>query len=65
VMENVNAAVLGFYSNSHHAIFTHHTTNMHLHLKTLDNLLAGHIDDLILGEGMTLKLPSNQKPVKN
>jgi len=24
--------LLGFYSNAHHAIFTHHTTNMHIHV---------------------------------
>ena len=54
-----NSAVdlLGFYSNAHHAIFTHHTTNMHIHVKTKDNKIAGHVDALILGEGMVLKLP--------
>lgn len=51
------AELLGFYSNAHHAIFTHYTTNMHIHVKTTDNKLAGHVDDLTLGKGMTLKLP--------
>ena len=49
--------MLGFYSNSHHAIFTHHSTNMHIHFKTMDNKMAGHIDGLTLGKGMILKLP--------
>jgi len=49
--------ILGFYSKSHHAIFTHHTTNMHLHVKTTDNKTSGHLDGLTLGQGMTLKLP--------
>lgn len=49
--------LLGFYSNSHHAIFTHHTTNMHIHFKTTDNKLAGHVDDLVLSKDMELKLP--------
>ena len=49
--------LLGFYSNAHHAVFTHHTTNMHIHVRTTDNELAGHVDDLTLGKGMTLKLP--------
>lgn len=52
-----NVEILGFYSKSHHAIFTHHTTNMHLHFKTADENLAGHLDGLTLGKGMTLKLP--------
>lgn len=50
--------ILGFYSNSHHAIFTHHTTNMHLHVKTTDNSTSGHLDGLTLGQGMTLQLPT-------
>jgi len=49
--------LLGFYSNAHHTIFTHHTTNMHIHVRTTDNKLAGHVDDLTLGKGMILKLP--------
>ena len=50
--------MLGFYSDSHHAIFTHHTTNMHIHVKTVDNKLAGHVDGLTLEKGMILKLPN-------
>lgn len=57
-IENREVELLGFYSNSHHAIFTHHTTNMHIHVKTSDNEIAGHIDGLTLGKGMTLKLPA-------
>lgn len=58
-IKNRPLEILGFYSDSHHAIFTHHTTNMHLHVKTLDNKIAGHVDNLTLGEGMVLKLPDN------
>jgi acetolactate decarboxylase len=49
--------ILGFYSDSHHAIFTHHSTNMHMHFVTDDRKLSGHIDDLIPGEGLILSLP--------
>lgn len=57
-INNREVTMLGFYSDSHHAIFTHHTTNMHIHVKTVDNKLAGHLDDLTLGKGMILKLPN-------
>lgn len=56
-IENRQVEMLGFYSDSHHAIFTHHTTNMHIHVKTVDNKIAGHVDGLTLGQGMILKLP--------
>lgn len=49
--------IIGFYSDSHHAIFTHHNTNMHMHVKTIDNKIAGHVDGLTIGKGMILKLP--------
>jgi acetolactate decarboxylase len=59
-IHNKEAKMLGFYSNSHHAIFTHHTTNMHIHVKTTDNKIAGHIDGLTLGKEMVLKLPDTK-----
>ncbi|MCB0737599.1 MAG: decarboxylase [Bacteroidetes bacterium] len=51
--------ILGFYSKHHHAVFTHHTTNMHMHFKNTTGSLAGHVDKLALGEGTILKLPLN------
>ena len=59
-MSNQEVKMLGFYSDSHHTIFTHHTTNMHMHVKTVDNKLAGHVDGLTLGKGMILKLPDTK-----
>jgi acetolactate decarboxylase len=56
-IENADAEILGFYSNSHHAIFTHHTTNMHMHV--LSNDIAGHLDNITLGESCILKLPQS------
>ena len=53
--ENQAVAMLGFYSNKHHAIFTHHTTNMHVHVKS--DRATGHADGFVLGENMMLKLP--------
>jgi len=56
-INNRDVEMLGFYSNAHQAIFTHHTTNMHIHVKTAGNGVAGHVDGLFLENGMTLKLP--------
>ena len=49
--------ILGFYSSSHQGIFTHHDTNVHMHFSLSNEKLAGHLDDMILGEYMRLKLP--------
>jgi acetolactate decarboxylase len=56
-LNNKYVEILGFYSTKHKAIFTHHTTNVHMHFKTKNKAIAGHIDDLELSETLTLKLP--------
>ncbi|MCZ6594713.1 MAG: acetolactate decarboxylase [Bacteroidetes bacterium] len=57
IINDTAVEILGFYSDKHKGVFTHHTTNMHLHFKTQNNKLAGHVDDLVPGEKMILKLP--------
>lgn len=56
-IKNREVKILGFYSDAHHTIFTHHSTNMHMHFTTKNKKIAGHLDDLILGKNMILKLP--------
>ncbi len=52
--------ILGFYSKDHKGIYTHHDANWHMHFNAKNQKIAGHLDDLILGEYMTLKLPKQQ-----
>ena len=59
IIKNEAVELLGFYSDSHHAIFTHHTTNLHIHVKLDNGEIAGHADDIKLGRNMILKLPKN------
>ncbi|MBT8186488.1 MAG: decarboxylase [Croceitalea sp.] len=58
VEENREVDIIGFFSKSHKAVFTHHSTFLHMHFKTDDNEVAGHIDDLEMGTKMILKLPA-------
>jgi acetolactate decarboxylase len=57
VLSNEPVTLLGFWSDSHHGVFTHHAANIHIHFKTSDQSLAGHVDDLKSGTEITLKLP--------
>lgn len=50
------AKVVGFYSQEHKAVFTHHDTFLHLHLITSDEKKMGHLDEVEF-EAMTLYLP--------
>lgn len=45
-LKNCAFKALGFYSRNHHAIFTHHDTNMHIHLITTDGKNMGHLDGI-------------------
>lgn len=56
-LQNMDVEMIGFYSDAHHGIFTHHTTDMHIHFKTKSSGIAGHVDGLFLGRGMKLFLP--------
>ena len=58
-LKNREVVIIGFYSTKHKAVFTHHTTNMHMHFKTVDNALAGHVDDVI-GNSIKIKLPKTK-----
>lgn len=50
--------ILGFFSHSHHSIFTHHDTKMHLHLITADSKIMGHLEHVSFRKkGTMLYLP--------
>jgi acetolactate decarboxylase len=54
----LKADVLGFYSRRHKSIFTHHDTNIHLHLIDDSRQWMGHVDTLGFDAGqVTLMLP--------
>ncbi len=57
-IQQADVEIIGFYSTKHKAVFTHHTTNIHMHFKTDDNAIAGHVDELMLDKQLILKLPN-------
>ena len=44
--KEVEADLLGFFSMKHKAVFTHHDTNIHLHLIDKERNWMGHVDGL-------------------
>ncbi len=49
--------LLGFYSPHHKSIFTHHTTNMHVHILEEKSGTVGHLDDIQIDGTITIFLP--------
>jgi acetolactate decarboxylase len=56
-LQNAAVEIIGFYSEMHHGVFTHHDSNVHMHAKTEDGKTAGHVDKLKMSGGLTLLLP--------
>ncbi|MBL0188094.1 MAG: alpha/beta fold hydrolase [Candidatus Obscuribacter sp.] len=58
-IENAPVELLGFYSEHHQGIFTHHSSFVHLHIKSPDDKIAGHLEDVELEPGARLLLPKS------
>lgn len=59
--ENEEGQVLGFYSEQHEGIFTHHGSYLHMHFINNTETLMGHVDGLVISGSVSLFLPDNQK----
>ncbi len=51
--------ILGFYSNQHEGVFTHHGSYIHLHFVNQDRTKMGHVDELEFNGPIQLLLPKN------
>jgi acetolactate decarboxylase len=55
-LEEQQATIVGFFSTKHKGVFTHHDSNIHLHLITKDETKMGHLDEVDI-KSMKLYLP--------
>lgn len=56
---NTESEIIGFFSKTHQAIFTHHDTYLHMHLITTDRKKMGHLDKVVFKNGsFKLYLPA-------
>lgn len=53
---NQFAQMLGFYSQHHQTIFTHHDSFLHIHYRLANKYQAGHLDAVSFTEGIPVKL---------
>ncbi|ELR73110.1 hypothetical protein C900_05745 [Fulvivirga imtechensis AK7] len=57
VLENEKVYITGFYSTGHHGIFTHHNSNLHMHVRNEKADEMGHVDALRLDKDVKLFIP--------
>ena len=53
--------IIGFYSRRHRGVFTPRDSDFHMHVRTLDNRLSGHLETFRSDQGMMLYLPANER----
>lgn len=58
VGDEANATLVGFYSDHHQGVFTHHDSEVHIHLLLTARGLAAHIDSMCVSPGAVLRLPT-------
>jgi hypothetical protein len=51
--------MLGFWSDHHQGVLTHMGSNMHVHARTIDDKLSGHVDEVSIVSGQ-LWLPAGE-----
>jgi len=56
-IDNASVLIVGFYSTHHQGVFTHHDSTVHLHVIDRANRHSGHVDQVLVASGATLKLP--------
>ena len=57
-LEEEDCTIIGFYSENHQGIFTHHDSYLHMHLLTNDEEKMGHLDEVNF-KSIKLYLPKN------
>jgi acetolactate decarboxylase len=57
VLEDTGIEIIGFHSSDHRGIFTPGHSTIHIHLKSEDGLVSGHVDALSFPQGIELYLP--------
>ncbi len=58
---NETGELIGFYSESHQRIFTHHDSYIHVHFVNHDYTILGHVDKIQTATQLTLYLPDDKK----
>lgn len=56
--ERTPVRLVGFFSDAHHGVFTHHGTDVHVHVILGEDGPSGHLDAVVLEPGATLMLPA-------
>src|SRR5262245_59104450 len=57
--EQATGQVLGFYSTQHRGVFTPRDSDLHMHVRTADGRMSGHVERIALEPGVVIAVPRN------
>jgi acetolactate decarboxylase len=60
VLQRQPVEVIGFYSNRHRGIFTPPDANIHMHFRTQNGQMSGHLEKIQLQPGATFAVPQKE-----
>jgi acetolactate decarboxylase len=60
VLEHASIEVIGFYSTRHRGVFTPGDSDLHMHVRTLDGTMSGHVEALAARAGARISLPGRR-----
>jgi acetolactate decarboxylase len=60
-LTDTKVILVGFYSQQHHGVFTHHDSNVHIHVLTDDKKYMGHLESIVMQRGALLKAGKSVK----
>ena len=58
ILKHTPVELIGFYSQQHHGIFTPKESNVHVHLRTEDSQISGHLETIRLAQGARVAVPA-------
>ncbi len=60
--QDIKGELLGFYSEKHEGVFTHHGSYLHIHFVNADETEMGHVDELMIEGEVVLLFPETTRP---
>jgi alpha-acetolactate decarboxylase len=55
--DSISVTLVGFYSDHHQGVFTHHDSQVHMHVLLAAEAIAAHVDSVCVSPGAVLRLP--------
>jgi len=57
-IEHDAVEIIGFHSRHHRGVFTPGDSDLHMHFRTADNRVAGHLESMRWGQPMSISVPT-------